>query len=709
MKKYILVWTHFVIFFSLIGLVSCDENSRLSSNMVQEITTSMSIPAGAILEEGSLISIEFEKSQNYESARPDFLKISFRDPISNQIVKYEERAIVRESSLFDDSFEDEESEDPKVAPPDLGEGFSPDAEGVEDEDVDLSDEPSEGVSEDDLDISDTLIDSILLNNGFGQLEEEIFLPSLPPGLYIAELEIYEDGLVVSAESVSFYANIPIPRITGISSYPSIAFPGGDCKFSLNASGLVPDSLIVWSVDGAKLYSSSVADGGLVFYWDVPDYEKIYEITAEVYPVNPFPFNLDFKSYYNIKTTSIVSSEQLADQNEFVESDSYSSLYHFRGETRDVLGSKDLQKRGKLFVGAFKGLNGYLIKKESGMFLEQSQLPLSLEFFNPFTLSFKIDFKSLEAGDFYRVSSDGGEFSFKLGLSASRRLFSEITIGESIYSSSFFEVRADFSQVISFSLSSYGNVVWLNAYQNGLMIGYEQIVIDEFPQDLSLLKFNTELFGSQDVIVDELGVYVRNSQGLSSVKEDVFLKFALGRNSNKVLYVDSFDRVDIEERSDAYSVYLSFLHPGIEPYSFTKQRDLLFANVLYLDLLDNIDDMDGLCLRVSTSTSDSSSDIIGFRIKGRDLYVNSDKVFSIDQPGNIELSFIRLEDSSYRAVLNGIRLDDYPLEVENTFIQVDIQNCTGNENLKIDTLVVADASVKKDIILNGFNASFTTIE
>lgn len=707
MKKYKFFITQILTLFSLFLIISCEDKIDLEvSKKSQEITSSISILPGVIMKSESQISVELSKNKNYESAKPDYLKFTFRDPATDALIYVEERVIVidDEVDLLEDDADNPilDNEDNNLLNKNINEGFHyNDYEDYEDSFVDNEvDEKATAESKEELKKKPE--SSLYL--------EKFFIPELFPGLYTVGLEVYEEGILIIEESIPLYINMEEPNITGIGFYPSIAYPGGDAKFTLNATNLNNKSFIVWSINGEKTFSSNVEEGGLDFYWDVPLTQKTYELTAEVYPLNPFFYNFDFESQYKLKTSCIVSNQQLADQNEFYETPSYSSLYHFRGETTDVYGNKDLSKFGKFYVGAYKGLNGYKINRDAYLYSDLSLLPLGEKFLDSFTLSIKLDFKSLNEGVFYSAEDVEGNFSFYLGINENEELYSKINIEGREYYSEFFKIKKDFAHVLSFSLGSYKDRVWLNAYQNGLMLGYKEIIIDNFMNDFASLNMDTKIFGFHDVIFDELGVYVKDEQGLSSVKEDVFTKFALGKNINKVYYVDSFDRIDLSENDEQYSVYLGLLHPGKEAYWFSEKKEILFSNNLLIDLLEKESSMDGLIISLSSeASSDFKKEYIEFKIDEDQVFINNEPVMKINSEGNLELSFKNIENSLYIPVLNGHSIEYFAFEAEGSYVKVEISDCKDNASLLIDTIMLATPTLRKDLILNGHSASLSMIE
>jgi hypothetical protein len=709
-KKYILLFAEYVFIFSLLIMTGCEETSEFfeidRSNQIESV---VSFAHGEILKSGEPLEFTFKESSDYSDARPDVLKVVFRDISSLEVVSVEERALVF-SQITDVS----DSEVSNVEnPTDEDISSSTTAENVEDlaYDDSLEDitEPDFFETDDESEkLAEELVSDLIedVSSPFGEPEYPIEVPVLSPGLYIAEIILYEDSNIVSDVSVPFYSGMVMPAVDVITSYPTIAYPGGDCRFSLLPSFPFDDKMfIVWSVDDKPVYSALVKDGGSEFIWNVPSYEGVFNISAEIYPLNPELYAERFNSPYSRSTVMYVQKEQVPDQNEFAVESNYSSLYHFRGETVDHAGSLELTREGFIVPGSYSSLSGYKVVKGSRLTCADIMIPYSRkEGFRPFTLSGKIMFLSANAGAFFKV--EGAESLFELGINGNGVIYSKLTLDGKDYFSEYFAPLLDETAVYSFSFLPWGKKIRLAAYINGVYKASDSFVVEgNITSSVLVHSWVTELLGNQDVIIDEFGVYSKDETGAPAIMGTLLQNFAFNNSLENIYFIDGFDSLPHGEDEDCFFIENSFLYPCEKGYStevqFQSDRSLNF----YFDLENQVNLLNGLELVFSFA-----DEKISLLIKGGFVFIDGEKLFTVKKSGNLLVSINSSnEKEKINFEINGksVTLTKNIVNIENMTLVV--RNILKERNVKVDSIVISSKMLSVNKFSNGRSAEIINFQ
>ncbi|WP_455382422.1 hypothetical protein [Salinispira pacifica] len=414
--------------------------------------------------------------------------------------------------------------------------------------------------------------------GQGQLASQdsfaLDFPELDPGLYTLVVTLLEQGKVLEEKKVQFFRVQGSYRFTGISSFPSSFYPGS--AGLLQAHLAIPsgaDPYIRWSMNDKTIAEGTLSSGRDQVLLRAPAVEGVYNVTVELFPTPP-PGGTDYSFTSSIKqsTELFVSKTQNVGEHELGPESSYYSLFHFRGDYRDVgermrlagvkaaqaepVGTPDLRIGGSIF--------GYHLDGSSGFRVKQVILPFAGDRLSPFSLTIRAmaDVAEINRTLFSAHSSDGS-FSFTLRTDQNGLLVADISShGENASASSGLPIFTPGDAVLmNLSVAPGERSTQLLWFKDGTPVATSTLPIGfgapaaqgngwRVPAGASTIGIGTASDGGFVGIIDEVGIYFRDANSRPSTDNRIFRSSMKDAYGDSLVYAEGFEGLFVPDELKA---------------------------------------------------------------------------------------------------------------------------------------------------------------
>ncbi len=430
---------------------------------------------------------------------------------------------------------------------------------------------------------------------------DIPLADVPPGLFTVETRVLGDsGELSTARSKVFVVENEY-ALSGLSAFPARVFPGAKAILrtsveiagsgaessdddSSEANADSPDSpnsseaenrgpWIRWRVDGEVVASGPLSDGLDELEWQSPEDEGVHRFRVDLYPFEPGQGDeFSFDSEISVRNEVYVGRGDDDGEAEFGPADSYFSLFRFQGMVRDegVRGSLNNSFReGESFgdpeLRVERNGLGYYLDGNSGFEISGVAVPFLGSSLAPFSLNTILRPDGTPSNGVIFATTEEGGAGFRLELRTDSEgiprlvLENDGTRGES---SARYPVFDEESVRLSVSVSpgtEYTTVLW---FVDGRLASIDRIdlgfpasplgdspanaarqrVISN-PEEISLrdgiTRFGHEANGFSG-LVDEFGVYFRDSQDRLSTDDGLFRDAMESTYASRLAYARGFE-------------------------------------------------------------------------------------------------------------------------------------------------------------------------
>jgi hypothetical protein len=395
----------------------------------------------------------------------------------------------------------------------------------------------------------------------------IDLPSLDTGLYTLNLTVLKGGKVLQEKQVQFFHVKGSYSVSGISTYPSTFYPGSSGLLQAHVD--VPsgaDPYLRWTMND-KTFAEGRLSGGLdQVMFRAPETDGAYNVTVELFPMAPvsstgFPFSSSIKQTTEVfvsKTKTAGSAHELGP------AESYYSLFHFRGDYRDVgyrvgmknggaapavqVGQPDLRISGSIF--------GYHLDGSSGFRVADVILPFAGNRLSPFSLTMRAmaDRPELNRNIFSATSTDGS-FHFAVRTDSDGIVVADLTDnGQSVTISSGQAIFVSGDPVLfSVSVSPGVNSTQFLWFKNGQPVSVATASVAFRAVDTANNSWTpvpgVSLIGAPDRngtsdgfsgILDEFGVYFRDSSLRPATDNAIFETVMATKYGTALVYAKGFE-------------------------------------------------------------------------------------------------------------------------------------------------------------------------
>ncbi|MFO7850203.1 MAG: hypothetical protein R6V67_09610 [Spirochaetia bacterium] len=379
------------------------------------------------------------------------------------------------------------------------------------------------------------------------------------GLYFLYLRLFgTDDELLHEQELPLFVSENKPVIERLETYPPSALKPDGGGVIIPRVAKVENGWARWLMDGEEIEAGPLSRYEEGFVWNAPEEEGVYSIVLEVFPFSP-PEELgnryDFSAPVSGKVQFYVQKNAPGNPLELQNEDSYLHLLHFRGNLDDGgNASVPFSFIGNPPTGTEEDFYGYQLSPGHGVEGTTSLLPPEKEGTGPFSLSLLLNVDSPGMGE--DGFSEEGINIVSVTSESDDTPFMRLSIrddGAPSFSMSGLQRRITASEIDMYRLGEltvtvipYGSgespsgsledgeaaVKW---YADGELI--RTFVVDYTPEEPPVDGI-TVIGGERGFsgLIDELGVFYRDSEGRPSGDEDVFRRNALRMIGEDDLYL-----------------------------------------------------------------------------------------------------------------------------------------------------------------------------
>ncbi|HOV64137.1 MAG TPA: hypothetical protein PLG43_09680 [Spirochaetia bacterium] len=371
---------------------------------------------------------------------------------------------------------------------------------------------------------------------------ELILSGIPTGEYILRFVVKEGSEIIHEKAVTFFfSNDPL-AIREIRVYPPAQYPGSEgllyAELASSAS-----AYLRWSVGKEVIAQGTLSEGFGLVRWSAPQTEGVYTVKLEAFPVAPASGTYSFDSPIAMSAQAFVSKEQRPGKYEFQPDDRYYSILHFRGNLRDTgirKGKTDVKSLGTPVLTVRDGIFGYALDKGAGFGCDGPLVPLDGGRLLPFSLKFRMIADSVSGRSFFSWMSDSGDMLMRLSCEDEGNLvFAAFPPGASPVYAKLSGVSLTGLHTLTVSVFPQKEATAVAFYVDDSLRFWESY----FPLPASFPKGGRSLIGGDEGfsgVIDEFGVYSRDSAGRNSADADIFANARRIQYGDTVLLAEGFD-------------------------------------------------------------------------------------------------------------------------------------------------------------------------
>ncbi len=371
---------------------------------------------------------------------------------------------------------------------------------------------------------------------------------LVTGRYVLTVSLYYLDDLVTEQQSEFYVAAEPYEITGFVSYPGIFYPGG--KGLVVADLLVPegsDPYLRWRAAGDVVGEGYLSEGADSIELEVPDRAGVFSLALELFPVGDGsrdPPVRDFLSTNRLEAQFFVSTDQTPEPHELGPEESYTSLFHFRGELvdRGRQGAETPARfTGPVTLGVADGSFGFELSPDSALVIEESLIPFDVDDVSVHPFSFSIRFVPYSFGTILAVRDENGEEYVKLEIDDAGAPAFRIGGARSSVHDAGIVLDKTLELTVSVVPGPSGlRFLW---FASGLPIGDESVEFD--PTDLPSHPYTT--IGGEGFagLLDELGIFSAEAEAEGeAVDSAVFARAMRLKYGSDLLLAEGFDGLDV---------------------------------------------------------------------------------------------------------------------------------------------------------------------
>ena len=527
-----------------------------------------------------------------------------------------------------------------------------------------------------------------------------FDETAPEGLYTIRFDFYSDDEIIYSEIREFFIAAAIGGIRSIASYPPVLYPGGGGLFHAETDAGCDNCWLRWSLDDDVIAEGAGSDGYGSIEIEAPGAEGVYNLSLEIFPFAPEEGKTwDFESSIKKEIPLYVNTEQKSGVNEFEDSASFFSLFHFRGNLLNsadpaISGIEDLTPVGLPALAVRNGMFGYYLDGGTSFETRALGLPLLEGSFEGFSvmislIPFGLSSIGEEPAELYLAGLEDGSFTLGVYAYSDGRLKTEMTINGEIYSALSSEpVLIDnvYSSVIMGFQPEEG-ALKLFFYADGTPAG--ETVFSAGGEAAPWLEFSVDgkasysrLSAGMEILIDEFGIYRKLTEDGNVVDPQQFERSMELQYGKSLMYAEGFDEEPGDIITNGSGVMVSnsslTIPPGEEavfPPLYPGYEEVMF--------------------RIEIDDSYSGNGEAVFYVDNGGALIASVGFPSIKELENIlEFSLIFDQDSISISTVDG-QVDETGFSDDFSGVGYSIRNNSPENNLVIESILV----IRKHIISN----------
>lgn len=384
----------------------------------------------------------------------------------------------------------------------------------------------------------------ITNVDFSAPLPSVALSSLSNGTYTLQLTL--DGAnnqVLAQKKISIFYVGGTYSLDGITSYPPTLPPGGSGLIVARiATPQGANPYLRWSMGGKVLATGYLNAGFDKIQWNAPSASGVYSITVQMFPFGPPQGGtFDFTSPYKMTVEVFVSGSASSGKNELGPSSSYYALYHFQGNLKNTgsrssvpaataVGNPTLAVSGSVF--------GYQLDGQSGFKIDSLLLPVDAKgHLLPASLTMRLRLDKVEPDrSFFSTSTSDGGFSFEVKTNSQGEL---TAIVDGTEEPGGVPIKSGDVTSVTLSILPTGGALQFLWFIDGKLSLSDSIPID--PAVVS--STGSSLIGGPSGftgLIDELGIYYKDSQGRSAIDPEVYRRAMADEYGSSLVFAEGFD-------------------------------------------------------------------------------------------------------------------------------------------------------------------------
>ena len=390
------------------------------------------------------------------------------------------------------------------------------------------------------------------------VKREVVLPdNLEKGVYHVRFTLLSSGRITEEITRSFFYDKDLYRIINVKSFPPDPVPGEG--FTLKTDYTAPEGsnpFFRWSVDGKVVGEGFADEKGNIVTLDSPLGEGIVPVVVEMLPYKPSDrYFKQFVSFFNAETSVFISEKNRQRLNELSGEDSYRILFHFRGDLSDsgfVLsedggGNAEISVSGEPEPDFKNSIYGYSFTPSDSVTVPYMAFPFRGSHLSMSTVRarFLPDYEKMFFGDYVlseypllSTASSSGDFRVDIGVSGRNIYYADIKApyGSFRSTSEYFSYHGN--EITDLAVFFYPglnstDLVWV---VNGVTLKKEKIPFSLSSSDTG----GYTRIGGLYALLDEAGIYVRDSDGNDSVESTLFRDYMKKVYNGDFVFADGFD-------------------------------------------------------------------------------------------------------------------------------------------------------------------------
>ncbi|WP_028972541.1 hypothetical protein [Spirochaeta cellobiosiphila] len=346
------------------------------------------------------------------------------------------------------------------------------------------------------------------------------------------------GKKVGSEEIRVFYVLKNPELPAVEVYPNILSPGSTSLILAVLNERNQNYYLRWKQGDTILKEGFSDNREDLLRWTAPfnHQEWAYPLTLELFPADAS--QIHSPSSISIPLEIIVRNQDHEDPKELGPEKSYSTLFHFRGNTNPIDSHQRLitSKVGLKYPNIIKGQFGYVFDKNNYLTLDDSLLTFDGIQLNPQTININgllLEDKNLDRILTF-VNSKGTEI-LKLGYDKEKGFYLSY-LNEILSYSLWTPENNPFKLSCSFVPTSDGYTI--------LWYGYGRITnitnISAINLDLSSGQTIIGRAYNGQILIDELGLYDHDALGRSSTDGYIFERYQKELLSGQLIFADGFD-------------------------------------------------------------------------------------------------------------------------------------------------------------------------
>ncbi len=388
----------------------------------------------------------------------------------------------------------------------------------------------------------------------------LVLPDLEPGRYLMSLTAYRNGRVLAARERTLFV-VPDPdayAISGIAIYPPSLAP--ERRGVVQASLSAPEGARVWlrwRLEDGVVHEGYLSDGADQVTLQGPASSGAYSLSLDLFPYGRPPADYTGPAPVTQQTRLFVRTEGDSANRVLGPRESYFALYHFDGSAEDsgvggeVTGGRPIEAEpiGGAQLRVSDRLFGYELDGASGFEVSGLIVPFRGDALSPFSLNVRL--RADELADAVRIlTMEASDSGFLLALKVDENGMPTLELGrdDAVAASSPREPLFAVGEPLDLSIAvlpgrQATRVRW---YANGRYISESRLSL-VFPAPEPGAEWNrrpgsARLGGENGFvgIIDEFGVYFRDSSGEPAVYTDMYRDARRRELGSTLIYAEGFD-------------------------------------------------------------------------------------------------------------------------------------------------------------------------